>query len=282
MSRLSPALKTAINAPHARPHTHPAPANIAAIYESIACDAQFRNIGLQPWLVLATAATMTLNSPDSLTILHSVASSQADVVANAELMREVGLKAISFNGIPRTINNLNAFHASLPADITSKLSTTPTRTPTPENLKRIQKAGRELWDSIYSTFSEKLLAKLGTSHPDLPVVILNSNYGPLLADPLGGQPQKVGRVLTSLAAIGCLRAQGGVGPQVISHIFGLRKAYEDGTFEAQGEIPVEGGKWLASDEGNLWILSVVDRIVEAISQGQGTTFAPGMRVKAKL
>lgn len=91
---------------------------------------------------------------------------------------------------------------------------------------------------------------------------------------------KIGRVLTSLAAVGCLRAQTGVGPQVVSHIFGLRKAYDDGSFEAQGEKEVEGGKWLASDEGNLWILSVVDRIVEAIGAGAGTTFAPG--IKAKL
>lgn len=177
---------------------------------------------------------------------------------------------------------LNAFYASLPEAVQKGLSTKATRTPTPENLPVIQKKGRELWDSIYSTFSTKLLAKLATSHPDLPVIILNSHYGPLLADPLGGQPQKVGRVLTSLAAIGCLRAQGGVGPQVISHIFGLRKAFEDGTFEAEGEKEVEGGKWLASDEGNLWILEVVDRIVEAISQGQGTTFAPGFKVKSKL
>ena len=35
----------------------------------------------------------------------------------AELVREVGLKCISFNGIPRTINCLNAFRAALPADV---------------------------------------------------------------------------------------------------------------------------------------------------------------------
>lgn len=86
----------------------------------------------------------------------------------------------------------------------------------------------------------------------------------------------VGRVLTSLVAVACLRAQTGVGPQVVSHLFGLRKAFEGG---ADGE-EVEGGKWLASDEGGLWILEMVDGIVEAIGGGQGTTFAPG--IKAKL
>lgn len=224
---------------------------------------------------------MTMNSPEALSILHSIASSTSSPVTTAETIREVGLKCISFNGIPRTINCLNEFYSSLRDPITSQLSTTPTRTPTAENLASIKKAGKELWDSIYTPFQDKLIRKLAQSHPDLPVVILNSNYGPLLADPTGqGHPVKIGRVLTSLAAIGCLRAQTGVGPQVVSHIFGLRKAYNDGSFEAQGEKEVEGGKWLASDEGNLWILTVVDRIVEAIGEGAGTTFAPG--IKAKL
>ena len=228
---------------------------------------------------------MTMNSPASLTFLHSVACTTFPndlhhSITAAETIREVGLKCISFNGIPRTINCLGEFHASLPEGVTAGLTTTPTRTPTPNNLERIQEKGRELWDSIYTPFQEKLIRKLAQSHPDLPVVILNSNYGPLLADPPGqGHPIKIGRVLTSLAAIACLRAQTGVGPQVISHIFGLRKAYEDGSFEAAGEKEVEGGKWLASDEGNLWVLSTVDRIVEAIGKGAGTTLAPAVQAK---
>ena len=223
---------------------------------------------------------MTMNSPESLRILHSLASSTSSPVTTAETIREVGLKCISFNGIPRTINCLNNFYSSLPETVTSQLTTTPIRIPTPENLEAIKDKGKELWISIYKPFEEKLIRKLAQSHPDLPVVILNSNYGPLLADPPGqGPPVKIGRVLTSLAAVGCLRAQTGVGPQVISHIFGLRKAFEDGSFLAEGEKEVEGGKWLSSDEGNLWILAVVDKIVDAISQGQGTTFAPGMKAK---
>lgn len=82
-----------------------------------------------------------------------------------------------------------------------------------------------------------------------------------------------------MVAISCLRAQTGVGPQVTSHVFGLRKAFEDGSFEAKGEEEVKGGKWLATDEGSLWILQTVDRIVEAIGQGRGTNFAPGLGAK---
>lgn len=228
---------------------------------------------------------MTMNSPESLTILHSIASASSptptSATTSAELMREVGLKCISFNGIPRTINCLNAFHASLPASVASSLSTTPTRTPTPANLEHIHTAGRQLWDSIYAPFQDRLITKLALSHPDLPVHILNSHYGPLLADPLApGHPAKVGRVLTSVVAVSCLRAQSGVGPQVVSHIFGLRKAYEDGSFAAEGEEEVTGGRWLATDDGSLWILEVVDRIVKAFEGAQGTAFAPG--IKAKL
>jgi hypothetical protein len=61
-------------------------------------------------------------------------------------------------------------------------------------------------------------------------------------------------------------------------VFGLRKALEDGSWagDVEGE---EGAKWLASDEGNMWILESVDAIVEAISGGSGSNFAPG---RAKL
>jgi hypothetical protein len=67
---------------------------------------------------------------------------------------------------------------------------------------------------------------------------------------------------------------------VTSHIFGLRKAYEDGSYAADGEQEVKGGEWLASNEGNMWILKSVDAIVEAIGGAPGgTTFAPGIRSK---
>jgi hypothetical protein len=45
---------------------------------------------------------MTMNSPDALTELFSLATSKADkaqAVQTAELMREIGLKCIGFNGV---------------------------------------------------------------------------------------------------------------------------------------------------------------------------------------
>jgi hypothetical protein len=116
--------------------------------------------------------------------------------------------------------------------------------------------------------------KLAFSHPDLPVHIINSEYGLLFSDPPrhGAPGQRAGRIATSVIAVACLRAQTGVGPQVTSHLFGLRKALKDGTWknDVQNE---DGARWLASDEGGLWILESVDSIVEAIGGGEGSTFA---------
>lgn len=46
-----------------------------------------------------TATTMTMNSPDSLRELYHAAAPTGDAVGTAELMREVGLKCIGFNGV---------------------------------------------------------------------------------------------------------------------------------------------------------------------------------------
>lgn len=220
-----------------------------------------------------------MNSPDSLlTLYHLASSSASNPVEIAEFIREVGLKCISFNGIPRTINCLNAFKSGLPESVSAQLSRTPTRAPTPQNISAIGERGRALWNSIYRPFENKLYDKLADSHPDLPVHILNSHYGALLSDPARNPGAAAGRVLTSIVAVACLRAQTGVGPQVVSHVFGLRKSLEDGSW-ASDVVSGDGVRWLASDEGNEWILKSVDSIVEAISEGQGSNYAPG---KAKL
>ncbi|OCL06819.1 hypothetical protein AOQ84DRAFT_320886 [Glonium stellatum] len=283
MSKLSARLKALINLPAAQPGTTPAPRQISTVYEKIESEATSNKVGRPPWLALSTAATMTMNSPESLTALYKVATNGQELaqsIATAELMREVGVKCISFNGIPRTINCLGAFRTALPPTVVSSLSKTPCRIPTPENITSIRDRGRALWNSIYRPYEDKLFDKLSESHPDLPVHILNSHYGALLADPEnrpGGA--KVGRVLASVVAVSCLRAQTGVGPQVTSHVFGLRKAVEDGTWVEDDAVSEEGAKWLASDEGSVWLLESVDRIVEAISYGKGSSFAPGLKSK---
>jgi hypothetical protein len=175
---------------------------------------------------------------------------------------------------------LNAFRASLPTSIASSLNTTPTRYPDASNIESINSRGRALWDKIYRPLETKLESKLGEAHPDLPVFIINNEYGGLFTDPERSTGATVGRITTSLIAITCLRAQQGVGPQVLSHIFGLRKSWEDGSWETEPQAgDKEAIKWLVSDEGCAWVLQKTDELVEALGGGQGSTFAP---VKAKL
>ncbi|KAK7398261.1 hypothetical protein QQX98_012374 [Neonectria punicea] len=278
MSKLSASLKALVNAPFARPGPLPAPRQVHDVVQAIAKDASRRNLGVNSWLAISTATAFTLNSPDSLPVLHRVASAEQNGVKTAEFMREVGLKCISFNGIPRSINCLNAFYASLPKDITSQLATAPSRKPTTQNLEAGLARGRGLWDSVYRPFEDKLYEKLAQSHPDLPAYILSHHYAGLLSDPPAserGSLASVGRIYTSMAAISCLRAQTGVGPQVLSHVFGLRKGVEDGTFLSDRDgASEEAVRWLASDEGSEWILNTVDKIVEVMG---GSTFAPAGR-----
>ncbi|KAI7541236.1 hypothetical protein KC331_g8695 [Hortaea werneckii] len=292
MSKLSEPLKAFINAAHARPNTTPAPRHIGSVYEKVAQDASAKSVGMPAWLTASTAATMTMNSPRSMLELYGLATSpkqaqgQNNGVWAAELMREVGLKCIGLNGVPRTINTLGEFYNGLPPDIQTELKKRqPRRHLSQSHIDTTLHRGNALWESIYRPFSDKLTQKLAQSHPDLPVFIIEGEYGALFSDPAypGGNhdPNRpnVGRVLMSILAVAVLRAQTGVGPQVVSHLFGLRKAYEDGTAEAEPEV--QGGKWLASNEGSYWLLEQVDRIVEAIGEGKGSGFAPGME-KAKL
>ncbi|TVY16993.1 Dol-P-Man:Man(5)GlcNAc(2)-PP-Dol alpha-1,3-mannosyltransferase, partial [Lachnellula arida] len=205
MSKLSPTLKALISAPYARPNTLPAPPHIRSVYERLRQEASAKNVGTPAWLTLSTATTMTMNSPGGLTELYKLATEgeggREEAVRTAELMREVGLKCIGFNGVPRTINCLGAFRASLPSEIASSLSTKPTRQTSPTNITSILTRGASLWKSIYHPYDTKLFAKLAASHPDLPTFIVDHEYGALFADPDARVPgARVGRVLTSVVA----------------------------------------------------------------------------------
>ncbi|KAI1747093.1 hypothetical protein F4782DRAFT_522338 [Xylaria castorea] len=287
MSKLSDAVKALINVSHAKAGYTRAGAQVKPALERFASDAHQKKVGLPAWVTVSTAVSATMNCPEAMTQVFDLANtsnaqSRRTPAQNAELVREVGLKCISFNGIPRSINTLGAFFNSLPSDVAASLSRTPTRELTPANVEARKGEGLALWDSVYLGFERKLLDKLAQSHPDLPVHILHGHYANLLSNPRDHARTKqdpVGRVLTSLVAIACLRAQTGVGPQVVSHIFGLRKAYDGGDAHAEGEHPVEGGEWLATEDGSLWLLESVDRLVHAIGGGEGTTFAPGIRPK---
>jgi hypothetical protein len=243
-------------------------------------------------------------------------------VWTAELMREVGLKCIGLNGVrgdrklelneclpslegttndqltgsifrrsatgcPKCIEEATTTKVSFSlAAATRHMMLMVDRHLNQQTIGDTIKRAHGLWDSVYRPFTDKLTAKLAQSHPDLPVFIIEGEYGALFSDPAypgGNDPNipNIGRVLMSVLAVSVLRAQTGVGPQVVSHIFGLRKAFEDGSADSEAEV--QGGKWLASNEGSQWLLEQVDSIVDAVSEAHGTTFAPGYKApKAKL
>lgn len=87
-----------------------------------------------------------------------------------------------------------------------------------------------------------------------------------LQDPDQGN---LSRALGSVVGMAALRAEGGVGPQLISHTFGLLKARN-----TPGQS--EEDKWLSSDEGAEWVLKTVDQLLDGVVEG------PVGSVKAKL
>jgi hypothetical protein len=121
MSKLSPTLKSLINAAHSRPGPVPAPPRIQAVYQRIQEEATERKLGRPSWLGISTAATMTMNSPESMIALYNSTSAsrpQSEGVAIAEFMREIGLKCIGFNGVCSTLI-LTEIHLLTPPDSTN-------------------------------------------------------------------------------------------------------------------------------------------------------------------
>jgi hypothetical protein len=90
-------------------------------------------------------------------------------------------------------------------------------------------------------------------------------YGALLAPLTPGADQQgnLSQTLGSIVGTACLRAEGRVGPQLISHVFGLLKARY-----LENQTPQEA--WLSSDEGAEWVIRVVDKTVDIILD-QGAT-----------
>ena len=66
--------------------------------------------------------------------------------------------------------------------------------------------------------------------------------------------------MTSVVGVACLRTEGGVGPQLLSHVFGLLKAHEADNYE--GEPLTPGDKWISSAEGTEWVIKTVDELCD--------------------
>ncbi|KAK0545573.1 hypothetical protein OC846_004894 [Tilletia horrida] len=258
----------------AGPGNPPTNEALTSLFTSVKSDAESRGLGWAEWLSVATATLLTLNSPSGLQALHRTAVPTSLALQQrtdrASLMREVGLKCIGFIGIPKVINNLAALRAAVEesdSELAAALPTEPRRHLVPDQLQDCHKSANDLWDDIYAPHSAKLVKILARSHPDLPVFIIEGEYGPLFAPPHTYTPKAtapvwdVDRLRTSLVAISALRAQGGVGPQVTSHIWGLLKAAKSIQAGEEGE---KGRRWLTTEEGSEWVVRTVDKICELV------------------
>lgn len=218
------------------------------------------------WLAVATSTLLTVNSPDSIGHLYRFATRSPtgdgstlvplkDRVAVAGLMRESGIKCGVFVGVPKTINGLAGLHQALEDDVKEALPTANPRNQSSATTN--QENGLRLFKSVYDPHTEKLLAKLKSYHPDFAGWIVEHEYGALLSNVPGHE--HLSRTLTSAIAVASLRAAGGVGPQLVSHVYGLLKARG---FEPAAET--EDDHWLASEDGVRWVISVADTISDTV------------------
>jgi len=249
------------------------------------------------WLVATTCTLLTANRPSAVGHLYrfvtrstlddnGAQNTELDVPAavnKAALMRESALKSVIFIGVPRVILSLTALHDALDDPVKHALRTNSRRTANSDNITSTVTQGIALWKSIYQPHADKLYNKLGSYHPDFISFIIQC-YGSVLA-PLPGETKSysdtstledldqgnLSRALGSVVAIASLRAEGGVGPQLISHVFGLLKA-------RTAENQTEEDKWLSSDEGTEWVLRTVDEVLDGVSSEE----LFNQQVKAKL
>lgn len=250
----------------------PTVSSLHSVLSKTSSDAKQRNAETG-WLVLTTCTLLTCNLPSSVGALYHFATrnepgdattrrSVSDAINQAAIMRESALKSSIFVGVPRTILSLAGLNEAMEDDVKAGLrkQSIRSRTATPENIDEIVSRGKALWTTIYRPHAEKLYNKLGSYHPDFIEFIIQA-YGSVLSPlPRDGEQEVQGnlsRALGSVVGTACLRAEGRVGPQLTSHVFGLLKARDvDGLSEED--------YWLASDEGTEWVIRTVDEILDVV------------------
>lgn len=265
------------------PYSSPSPpvSKLNGVFTKTFRDAQLKKAETS-WLVLTTCTLLTANRPSAIGHLYRFVTRGTEeqghftgslhipsAVNKAALIRESALKSVIFVGVPRVILSLAALHEVLDGEVKHDLRTRSRRAATSENIESTVKRGRALWDSIYAPHADKLHDKLGSYHPDFISFIIQS-YGTILA-PLPGRTKtysegssledldqgNLSRALGSVVGIATLRSEGRVGPQLVSHAFGLLKArYAEGQNEEDA--------WLSSDEGTEWVIRTVDEILDVI------------------
>lgn len=125
----------------------------------------------------------------------------------------------------------------------------------PTYLMHVHQPGSRSLLISYLLYAAFIIQSYGSVLAPLPGELRSFSDASCLEDPDQGN---LSRVLGSVAGIATLRAEGRVGPQLTSHVFGLLKARH---IENQSEED----KWLSSDEGAEWVISTVDDIIDVVS-----------------
>lgn len=104
---------------------------------------------------------------------------------------------------------------------------------------------------------------LQMAHPDLPMFVIDHVYGLILAHRVKSSTMSIGRLTLSLSAIAVLRVQRHSAAQLGGHIRGLKKAWEDGSWDTETQIgSKEAIQWLVSDVGCVWLLRAIDDLAK--------------------
>ncbi|KAF8914105.1 hypothetical protein CPB84DRAFT_1670042 [Gymnopilus junonius] len=303
--KLSPAIKHLLTL--RSPNVLPSPplSQLNQVFTKTFRNAQAKNAETG-WLVATTCSLLTANRPSAVGHLYRfVAGSTVEnggrkngnldipsALNKAALMRESALKSVIFVGVPRVILSLAALHEALDDEVRDALRTNSKRSASSGDIESIVTRGKDLWKSIYTPHADKLHDKLGSYHPDFIAFIIQC-YGTVLS-PLPGRPKSykdtsslqdpdqgnLSRAMGSVVGIATLRAEGGVGPQLISHVFGLLKSRD----AADNFILSEEDKWLASDEGTEWVIRLVDEVLDGVAspEGEGAAEQDARQIKGKL
>jgi len=271
--KLPPSVKQLLAQRNPNPIYAPSAERLSKVFDRTFAGAKSRGAE-RGWLVLSTSALLGCNSPSSIGHLYRYATSVdgnnptlKDRLAKAACMRESALKGSIFVGVAMTINAMAALTEALEPDVKAELRTTPlpTRQLNEGTVNIISERGQALWRSIYEPHADKLLNKLGGYHPDFPLFILGA-YGTVFTPQGTSDPGDLSRTDSSLVGIATLRALGGVGPQLVSHVYGLMKA---------GSSPQnDSERWLSTQEGVEWVLGSIDELCDAVHESEP--------VKAKL
>lgn len=106
--KLSPALKQLIKLPAARgaPVPAPPPSQLTALFDRVRERGEKGGIGRDTWLAMNTSALFAINSPDAVCGLYDYATRDQEVrdrIQAAAVMRESGVKSISFTGVSESV-----------------------------------------------------------------------------------------------------------------------------------------------------------------------------------